>query len=139
MIRYALHCEKGHAFEAWFASSAAYDAQARRGQVECPDCGSRRVTKAPMAPNIAPRAPGAPAGEKSAPEDAVALLRKMREQVMRTSEDVGDRFAEEALKIHHNEVEPRGIYGSATAQEAKELREEGVEFHPLPVLPEDQN
>ncbi|MDH3580768.1 MAG: DUF1178 family protein [Hyphomicrobiales bacterium] len=141
MIRYTLQCEGDHEFEAWFASGAAYEEQAKRGQISCPLCGTHKVTKGVMAPNIAA---GSAAGqsttqELSAQEAAAALVRKIREHVEKTADNVGDKFAEEARKIHHEEAEPRGIYGSATTDEAKELADEGVEFHPLPTLPEEKN
>lgn len=141
MIRYTLRCDKDHEFEAWFASSTAFDDQAKRGQVNCPVCSSCKVSKGVMAPNIAVGSSGAKAGADDAAsrEEAVALVRKIREHVEKTAENVGDKFAEEARKIHHEEAEPRGIYGSAKADEVAELHEEGVEFHPLPALPEEQN
>ena len=141
MIRYTLQCDGGHEFEAWFASGAAYEEQAKRGQVSCPICGTHKVTKGVMAPNIAagPAADQGPAQEAPAQEDTAALVRKIREHVEKTADNVGDKFAEEARKIHHEEAEPRGIYGSATADEAKELADEGVDFHPLPTLPEEKN
>jgi hypothetical protein len=144
MIRYALRCSEAHEFEAWFASSGAFDAQVRRSQVVCPHCGSKKVTKGVMAPNIAPASGSgserrASRDDGAAPDEAVAILRKLREHVEKNAENVGDRFAVEARKIHHEETEPRGIYGSATVDEARELREEGIAFHPLPELPEDHN
>ncbi len=134
MIRYALTCDKAHEFEGWFANSCAYDDQAVRGLVACPHCGSIKISKAPMAPGIA-RAKKSGKGTSA----MVETLRHVREHVMKTAENVGDKFASEARKIHHEEAEPRGIYGKATAEEADALSEEGVEFHPLPVLPEDYN
>ena len=134
MIHYALTCDKDHEFEGWFVNSSAYDDQAGRGLVSCPHCGSIKISKAPMAPGIA-------CSEKSGngPRELVQALRNVREHVMKTADDVGDRFADEARKIHREEAEPRGIYGKATAEEAESLSEEGVEFHPLPTLPEDHN
>jgi len=134
MIHYALTCDKDHDFEGWFANSKAYDDQAARGLVSCPHCGSIKISKAPMAPGIA-------RSEKSGngPRKVVQALRNVREHVMKTADDVGERFADEARKIHREEAEPRGIYGKATAEEAESLSEEGVEFHPLPTLPEDHN
>ncbi len=150
MIRYALRCENSHEFEAWFGSSSAFDLQESSGQVACPQCGSRKVVKGVMAPNIATGAEKkAPRGQS--PDDAssrnarppqgdvAALARKVRDHVERTSDHVGERFAEEARKIHHKEAEPRGIYGSATSEEVGALKDEGIEFHPLPSLPEDHN
>lgn len=134
MIRYALVCDNEHEFQAWFASSATYDVQSAKGHVSCPHCGSPRVSKSIMAPNVA-------TGKKHqpAPSDVAAAARKIREYVAQTSEYVGPRFADEARKIHNEESGARNIYGSATSDEAKALRDEGVEFSPLPPLPEEQN
>ncbi|MGD9868824.1 MAG: DUF1178 family protein [Hyphomicrobiales bacterium] len=131
MIRYALRCKDGHQFEAWFQNSAAFDRQAARGQVSCPQCGSAKVSKAVMAPNIASNTPS--------PERVRAALKELREHVTANAEYVGDRFASEARKIHHEETEARGIYGEATPEEVKELNEEGVEVYPLLPAPEDSN
>lgn len=142
MIRYALVCGNRHEFEAWFASSADFENQANRKLVTCPRCGANDVTKAIMAPSVAskPNRRERPAGQNVASgPDLPALIRKFREHVERTSENVGERFAEEARKIHYEEVEARGIHGSATNEEARELRDEGIEFHALPALPEEQN
>lgn len=141
MIRYTLLCDKRHEFEAWFSDSEAYDDQARRGDVVCPQCGSAKVDKALMAPNVSPSHNASqPRGRaEELPGELVEIARKMRAHVEKTADYVGDRFAEEARKIHHEEVEPRGIYGEATTSEAKELTDEGIEIHPLPALPEDHN
>lgn len=153
MILYRLRCKKGHEFEAWFASSAAFDKQAKRGQLSCPNCGSTSVTKALMAPSIAKRAAGKAQpkrGEEKAADaptlqrvaahrELAAAMRRLRAEIEAKSEYVGPRFSEEARKIHYEEVPPRGIYGEATPEEAKALKEEGIEFYPLPILPEDQN
>ncbi|MGI9384429.1 MAG: DUF1178 family protein [Methyloligellaceae bacterium] len=137
MIRYSLVCDSGHEFDGWFGNSDAFEAQSRDGDVVCPHCGSARVSKALMAPNVA-TSKAADDTEAPSPELREAV-RKVREHVEKTADYVGDSFAEEARKIHYEEVEPRGIYGEATPSEAVELSEEGVEFHPLPAIPEDQN
>ncbi len=134
MIRYQLICARHHEFEGWFRNSAAFDDQAERGLVTCPSCGSNKVTKALMSPGIAR---GGASGTD--PGEFVEALREARADLLTASENVGDKFAEEARKIHREEVEPRSIYGSATADEASSLRDEGVDFYPLPVLPEDHN
>lgn len=147
MIRYALLCEREHAFDAWFGNSAAFDAQEAKGQVICPQCGTAKVRKAPMRPNLATGShrgsPGPGSGRKPAQGETTRhlgeLARRIREHVIANADDVGPRFAEEARKIHHEEAEPRGIYGQTTAEEAGELREEGIPVHPLPNLPEDHN
>ncbi len=141
MIRYRLNCDKNHEFEGWFRDSAGFDKQVHRGQVLCPQCGSNQVTKALMAPNVstAKKAPRAAAKIGEMQKEMLSLMCKIREHVESNADYVGDRFADEARKIHHEEVEPRDIYGEATAEETKGLYDEGIEFMPLPVLPEEQN
>lgn len=143
MIKYSLRCGNGDQFEAWFANSSAYDRQSAARQIVCPQCGSDLVEKALMAPNIvsnsSKNAVPLPAVPSPAQMEAAALLRKLREHVQQNSEYVGQRFAEEALKIHHEETEARSIYGEASEPEVETLRDEGVEFYPLPALPEEHN
>ena len=143
MIKYSLKCVNGDQFEAWFANSSVYDRQAAARQIVCPQCGSDEVEKALMAPNIvsssSKEAAPLPALPSPAHMEAAKLLRKLREHVQQNSEYVGQRFAEEALKIHHEEIEARSIYGEASEPEVENLRDEGVEFYPLPVLPEEHN
>jgi hypothetical protein len=146
MIRYDLVCTEGHRFDGWFRDSAAYDEQAGKSQVTCPTCGTSKIEKQIMAPGIPTKSNRReePARVFSPPADprANAMLRAMRElrkQVESNAEYVGDKFAEEARRIHYQEKEARGIYGETTAKEAAELIEEGIEVHPLPNLPEDGN
>lgn len=147
MIRYDLTCDQGHAFDGWFRDSAAYDMQAERGLVACTVCGSSLVSKQLMMPGIpakANRKDEAPQKVMSAPADPrlammMQMMREMRKHVEDNSEYVGDRFADEARKIHYEEAEKRGIYGEATPDDAEALIEEGIEVHPLPRLPEDGN
>ena len=160
MILYRLKCKKGHEFEAWFANSAAFDTQEKRGLLSCAHCGTSKVSKALMAPRIAKRgkakaaakrekerteetaveAPAKPETQRvAAHRELAAAMRKLRAEVEAKSEYVGPRFSEEARKIHYEEVPARGIHGEATADEAKALKEEGIEFFPLPTLPEDRN
>jgi hypothetical protein len=157
MILYKLQCKKGHEFEAWFASSDVFDRQKKKGQLACPSCGTKSVSKALMAPNVAPRSRRNTAPERQPPtqpptgspkpetqrvaahSELVTALRKLRAEIEAKSEYVGPRFPEEARKIHYEEVPARGIHGEATAEEAKALKDEGIEFYPLPILPEDQN
>jgi hypothetical protein len=159
MIRYTLACERGHEFESWFQNSAAYDKQAKRGLVTCPVCNSAKVGKAIMAPRLArtdvpappPPLPAPPVAAPPAPAKAsVAImspqerelrskLKELRDHVTKNANYVGAKFPEEARKIHYGEQEHRSIYGEASPEEAKALHEEGIEFHPLPILPDDQN
>jgi hypothetical protein len=142
MIKFSLVCRDGHEFEAWFQSGAAYEHQTARRQVACPHCGSHAIDKAVMAPAVAKRAEGEPAAppRPSVPADEMyRFLRRMRDEIHAKAEYVGGRFAEEARRIHFNESEARGIYGEATADEVKELAEDGIPFMPVPRLPEDLN
>jgi hypothetical protein len=160
MIRYALICNKGHEFESWFANSAAFDKQAKRKLVSCPHCGSSKVEKAIMAPRLASGIRAAPppsetpssaevrsAVETPAPvamispqeQEVRARLKELRDHLTKNADDVGAKFPEQARKMHYGDIEHRSIYGIASPREAKELADEGIEFHPLPVLPEDRN
>jgi len=147
MIRYSLRCDSDHTFDAWFGSSADYDRASDAGENACPICGSRQVEKSIMAPAIGgARQPDAARAETmtlaTADPRATKLreaLKELRRKVTENADYVGDRFAEEARRIHYAEVEPRGIYGEATRDEAKALAEEGVGFQPLPPLPDDAN
>lgn len=139
MIRFSLHCEKDHEFEGWFSSSADYDGQCNRGLVECPVCGSSEISKALMAPAVAVSRETASRPLAMDPEkrDMMRKLRGMVQAVRQNSEDVGDRFADEARKIHHGETDARAIIGKASSEDAKSLIEEGIEIAPLPEFPDD--
>ena len=153
MIRYALVCARGHDFDSWFQSSAAYDRQAKRALITCPICGTSKVKKAIMSPHLADtrRRTELAAAETSSPEakpvtmispqerELRQKLRDLREHVTKSADYVGRKFPEEARKMHYGEAERRSIYGEASPQQAKELDDEGVEFYPLPVLPDEQN
>ena len=141
MIQYALQCSKGHRYDAWFKSAAAYDEQRARGIVTCAICGESHVEKAPMAPAVArtdhervPLSSAHPQAQKFR-----EMLREYRNRVTSEADYVGNRFAEEARKIHFEEAEARGIYGEATRDEVAALHDDGVDFLPLPDLPEEHN
>ena len=139
MIRYALTCDQGHGFEAWFGSGSDYDVQVEAGAVVCPSCGSAEVSKAPMAPAVR-RGPAPAEGTANRERrQTYALLKDLKAHLKANAEHVGPAFPEEARKMHYGEAEPRSIYGEASLEEAKELREEGIPALPLPPLPEDQN
>ena len=146
MIRYDILCDAEHRFDGWFASSAGFDDQVARHLVQCPVCGSHKVTKALMTPGVPARnnRDNEPVPALHAPLDpkvqAMAeMVRKLRSHVEENADYVGDKFAESARRIHYGEEEQRGIYGEATIDEARELHDEGVEVLPLPKLPEDGN
>jgi hypothetical protein len=139
MIRYALICDSGHSFEAWFASSGAYDKQAEAHAVACPECGSTEVSKAPMAPYVPKRRADPQSPKLAERRKSYAMLRQLREEMTANSDYVGEKFPEEARKIHFDEAPPRSIHGEATLEEAKALTEEGIPLRPLPPLPEDEN
>ena len=140
MIQYALQCSKGHQFDAWFSNAEAFDNQKALGLVSCAVCGEAAVDKALMAPALARND-----GHRHAlsaghtPEKVRELLRAYREAVTAQADYVGDRFAEEARKIHFEEVAARQIYGEASADEVAGLAEDGIAFMPLPDLPEEHN
>jgi len=129
MIRYDLRCENGDEFEAWFGSIADYDKQAAEGLVECPHCGSRHVEKAPMAPAVVT---GRKKDARTERAVAMAMAAKVREHIKDNFDYVGDKFADEARKIHRGETEERAIWGEATPEEAEQLAEEGISAAPLP-------
>lgn len=141
MIQYALQCSSGHRFDAWFKSVSAYDEQKARGIVTCAVCGAAEVDKAPMAPAVARTDHERVPLTSSSPEAIKfrELLREYRKKVVDEADYVGDRFAEEARKIHFEEVEARGIYGQASQDEIAALIEDGVDFLPLPDVPEEHN
>ena len=136
MIVYDLKCPKDHVFEAWFADSAAFDRQAKRGAVSCPLCGSTKVAKALMAPNVATGNSEKRMMKAKRTNQALArymsALHKVREHVEQNCDYVGDKFAEEARKIHFGEVDSHDIYGEATEDESRELEEEGIEVESVP-------
>lgn len=160
MIKYALVCERKHNFEIWFSDSGDYDKQRKRGLVTCPACDSKKVEKAIMAPALGRGAkkrsarietpmptaetPSAPASEQVAmisPHELEfrAKLKELRDHLTANADNVGKKFPDEARKMHYGEVEHRSIYGEASPEEAKELHDEGIEFHPLPILPDERN
>jgi hypothetical protein len=160
MIHYALVCEHGHAFDSWFADSSAYDKQAKRKLIACPHCGSAKVDKAIMAPRLSgarkrARPAEMPAPSAATPEQAqekapVAMispqekelrskLKELRDHLTKNADHVGTKFPEVARKMHYGETEHRSIYGEASPDDARKLAEEGIEFHPLPILPEERN
>lgn len=132
MIRYDLRCANGDAFEAWFGSISDYDAQAEKGLVQCPHCGSSHVEKAPMAPAVHTAKSKATREERAV---VMAMAAKVREHVEKNFDYVGDKFADEARKMHAGETEERAIWGEATPEDARELAEEGVPVAPLPPAP----
>jgi hypothetical protein len=160
MIRYALVCERKHNFEIWFSDSGDYDKQRKRGLVTCPVCDSKKIEKAIMAPALGrgtkkrsarsePTLPVTDAAAVPAPEQVAmispqeqefrAKLKELRDHLTANADNVGKKFPEEARKMHYGETEHRSIYGEASPDEAKELHDEGIEFHPLPLLPDERN
>ena len=132
MILFELRCSQGHEFEAWFRDGATYDQQAAAAAISCAVCGDASVTKALMAPAVTT------GGSKLDPERAAAAIRswrKIQDHIEKNFDHVGPSFADEARKMHHGEAEKRSIYGEASATEAKELRDEGIEVGQIPWLP----
>ena len=141
MIRFSLICDHDHEFEAWFRSNDDFDRQKKRGFVDCPTCGSTKVQKALMAPAVSTgrKQEKIALAMNEMQKKAMAEMKALSEKIRENADYVGDKFAEEARKIHFGETEARGIYGEATLDEAKSLAEDGVGFMPIPVFPEDRN
>jgi len=141
LIRFSLSCDHDHEFEAWFRNNDDFDRQKKRGFVECPHCGSSKVDKALMAPAVstARRQEKIALAMNDMQKKAMAEMKALSDKLRENADYVGDKFAEEARKIHFGESEARGIYGEATVEEAKGLAEDGVGFMPIPVFPEDRN
>lgn len=148
MIRYRLHCNAEHEFEAWFQNSSAFEKQAESGLLSCPDCGSSQVTRALMAPALqgtrrepAPVPTEAPGPEqKQVATQALALKQQLlglRRKIEENFDNVGDRFADEARKIHYGDSDTRGIYGDTTPQEREALADEGIEVGTIPWVRDD--
>lgn len=163
MILYRLRCSKGHEFESWFKDSKTYERQEKKSLVGCAVCGDAKVTRAMMAPRLGTKgnktragapepasasvAPAAPSPDQVEAQQTMAALArqmpkelrealiKVRAEVEKNCEHVGDKFAEEARKIHYGESDKRGIYGETTDEEAEALAEEGIEFGRLPWVP----
>lgn len=133
MIKYRLICESDHEFEGWFRDSADYDVQSEDGFIECPSCGTGSVRKAVMAPAVA-RTDGGGRSERLAAvhDDLARAVARARDYVEKNFDYVGEKFPEEARKIHYGETDERPIYGEATGKEVKALIEEGVQVAPLP-------
>lgn len=141
VIQYSLQCSKGHRYDGWFKNAEAFDQQKARGIVSCAVCGDGAVDKAPMAPAVARTDQGRVSLSAATPEAEKfrEMLRAYRKMVTSSADYVGDRFAEEARKIHFEEAEARGIYGEATRDEVAGLLEDGISFVPLPDVPEEHN
>ena len=135
MILFTLRCASGHEFDGWFRDGDAFEVQQKAGEITCPECGDAQVEKALMAPNIARSRGRTPA---LSPAQMRAALVELRRQVETNCDYVGERFAEEARKIHYGETDPHGIYGEASADESRELADEGIEVGRIPwVSPTD--
>jgi hypothetical protein len=157
MILYRLRCSEGHQFESWFKDSKTYERQEKRSLIGCPVCGASKVERAPMAPRLgkgskdktveasagvpAPAPSPSPQQQQMAalarnmPKELREALVKVREHVEKNCEHVGEKFADEARKIHYGESDKRGIYGETSEEEAEALAEEGIEFGRLPWVP----
>ena len=163
MIHYSLVCDAAHEFDGWFRDSATFDAQASSGVVVCPYCHSTNIAKAVMAPHVArkffsrasveeERQPSCARRQDEGQEESQpvallderhaqlrAMIRELRESIVSSTEDVGERFPSEARKIQDGDAEPRPIRGRASLAEAKSLLEDGIEILPFPGLPGEGN
>ncbi|WP_424363526.1 DUF1178 family protein [Methylocystis parvus] len=133
MIHYSLVCEDGHNFDGWFRDSDSFERQCAQGQIACPICASTSVSRGVMAPHVAR------SGREEDADRLRSMIRELREKVVAGTEDVGDRFPEEARAIEEGDADRRPIRGRATFEEAKALLEDGIEILPIPGLPNDGN
>ena len=132
MILFTLRCAHGHEFEGWFRDGNGFEAQQKSGEIACPECGQTAVEKAVMAPRLGRSRETSPA---ISPAQFRAALLEMRRQVESHCAYVGERFAEEARRIHYGEIDPHGIYGEASEEESRELKDEGISFGRIPWVP----
>ncbi|MCC6912834.1 MAG: DUF1178 family protein [Rhodospirillaceae bacterium] len=138
MILYDLNCEREHRFESWFRNSKVVERLIKAGEVACPRCGSTKVQKAPMAPRIAKsdEASQAVSAEQqeleAAMDKANSALKELRDVIEKNFEHVGDKFPDEARRIHYGESKERAIYGNASKEDAKKLLDEGIEVYAIP-------
>ena len=140
MIVIDVQCSNGHVFEGWFKDNDSFDEQTEAGAVSCPECGDTHCTRGLMAPRLGGMRKGkddSAANAAMAPQDEkfteyVEALHELKKHVEENSDYVGDKFPEEARKIHYGEEEPRAIHGEATPGEAEELHDEGVDFTRIP-------
>lgn len=142
MIRYSLICDNAHSFEGWFSQGADFDRQVESGFLTCPVCGSLAISKSLMAPSVSTARDKEARQQVAmdvARQETIVKLKEMVATIKANAEDVGERFPEEARKIHYGEADARGIMGKASLAEVKDLIEEGIEIAPLPVLPDDTN
>ena len=163
MIHFLLSCNNNHQFEGWFRNNADFEDQLSNGHLACPFCNSTKISKSLMAPAVSTSKQKTSRGKIENQEsdevsseitssdraelaasisndkEFISKLRELKEKLVKSADDVGDNFAEEARKIHYGESDKTGVYGNANLAEVKKLREEGIEFYTLPPLPEDQN
>jgi hypothetical protein len=154
MIHYQLRCSQAHGFDGWFNDSASFEKQAKRGLIECPECGGTDIERALMAPALAKRDAGphaveTPPAAAETPTEAppvmtatgrlpaqmLAALQRMRAEVEKNCDYVGPNFADQARAMHRGEIEPKGIYGETTDEQAESLAEEGVSVAKIPWVP----
>jgi len=142
VIKYSLCCDNAHMFEGWFSESADYDQQIKRGLLTCPVCDSASISKSLMAPAVSTARKQEAKKQMAmdlARQEVMAKLRDTVANIRANSEDVGEKFPEEARKIHYGEADARGIIGQASLGEVKDLLDEGIDIAPLPIIPDDTN
>ena len=141
-MKFQLECKNTHAFEGWFRSNDDFEKQQKRGLLECPICGTHEVSKTLMAPSVATgrsKEKIAVAAGQVAQQQMMAKMMELAKEVKSKADNVGEKFPEEARKIHYGESKARAIYGKATTHEVTELVDEGVDILPLPDVPDDDS
>jgi hypothetical protein len=135
VIIYDLKCRDGHKFEGWFKDRGAFEKQKGKALIACPVCGNTDAVMVPSSMAIVGRDSHASADKKQPVVSSLKILREFQEYIHKNFDDVGEKFAEVALRIHHGEEDGRNIRGTTTQNEEQDLRDEGVQFIKLP-LPE---
>lgn len=136
MILFQLRCANDHEFEGWFRDNAGFDAQSAAGEIACPICASTQVGKAIMAPRLN-KATGQALDAQGAAREVRRLLSDLRQKVEENCDYVGEKFPDEARKIHYGDTEARPIYGEASPEEAKDLQDEGIAVVSVPWVREN--
>jgi hypothetical protein len=142
VIKYSLCCDNAHTFEGWFSESADFDRQVESGFLTCPICNSGSISKSLMAPSVSTARKQEAKKQMAmdlARQEAMVKLREAVANIRANSEDVGEKFPEEARKIHYGETDARGIVGQASADEVRDLIDEGIDVAPLPDFTDDTN
>jgi len=137
MIAFDMECSRGHVFEGWFDSSESFEEQNSKNLIGCPYCEDTDIRRI-LSP-VAVKRSGSELQPAQSPIDYQKLAKEVVNYIRKNSDDVGSKFTAEALKMHYGVAEKRNIRGTATPEEEKTLKEEGIDFFKFPVLKTDDD